>query len=47
MEEQIVVIFIDIRSLPKEILVGSPATDPRDVHCVRLIRKMSFLGWVK
>jgi hypothetical protein len=47
MEGQIVVIFTDIRSSAKKILVGSHATDPRDVHCARLTRKMFFLGWVK
>jgi hypothetical protein len=45
MERLIVVITTGIRSSPKRILVGSHVMDPRDVLCVRLIRKMFFLGW--
>jgi hypothetical protein len=45
MERPIAVITTGIRSSPKRIRVGSHVTDPRDVLCVRLIRKMFFLGW--
>jgi hypothetical protein len=47
MEKPVVVITTGIRSSPKITLVGSHATDPRDVRCARLIRRMYFLGWGK
>lgn len=47
MEGQIVVIFIGIGSLPKRIVGSSPATDLRDVRCVRLTKKIYFPGWMK
>jgi hypothetical protein len=45
MEKPVVVITTGIRLSPKITLVGSHATDPRDVRCARLIRRMYFLGW--
>jgi ATP:corrinoid adenosyltransferase len=47
MERPIVVIITGTRSSPRIILVDSHVTELRDVHCARLTRKMSFLGWVK
>jgi hypothetical protein len=46
MERPIVVITTGTRLSAKKIPVGSHAMDPRDVRCVRLTRKMYFLGWV-
>jgi hypothetical protein len=47
MEERIVVISTGIESSSKTVGGRSNATDLRDVHCVRLIRQMFFLGWSK
>jgi hypothetical protein len=46
MERPIVVITIGTRLSAKKIPVGFHAMERRDVRCVRLTRKMYFLGWV-